>query len=222
MKNLLYKELRLCVPVQTWIFVALNCLCIIPNYPAVATLLYPLSGFSVLVSVAQSDRDPLYTSLLPVHKKDVVKAKMLLVCFLQIVSLLIAIPFAMVKRFVLSPMMPEESHYADIGFNLTSLGAALLLYGFYNLLFFPLYYKNPESRRIAPFLIPPFATALLGLVISAPFMAYEPAADFINDWSSPLSWGIRIASFIVGLAAFFLLSLWADKAAEKRFQKIDL
>ena len=35
MKNLLYKELRLCVPVQTWIFVALNCLCIIPNYPAV-------------------------------------------------------------------------------------------------------------------------------------------------------------------------------------------
>ena len=147
---------------------------------------------------------------------------MLLVCFLQIVSLLIAIPFAMVKRFVLSPMMPEESHYADIGFNLTSLGAALLLYGFYNLLFFPLYYKNPESRRIAPFLIPPFATALLGLVISAPFMAYEPAADFINDWSSPLSWGVRIASFIVGLAAFFLLSLWADKAAEKRFQKIDL
>ncbi|MGN1076268.1 MAG: hypothetical protein ACI4QP_04825, partial [Candidatus Enteromonas sp.] len=69
MKNLLYKELRLCVPVQTWIFVALNCLCIIPNYPAVATLLYPLSGFSVLFSVAQSDRDPLYTSLLPVHKK---------------------------------------------------------------------------------------------------------------------------------------------------------
>ncbi len=100
MKNLLYKELRLCVPVQTWIFVALNCLCIIPNYPAVATLLYPLSGFSVLFSAAQSDHDPLYTSLLPVHKKDVVKAKMLLVCFLQIVSLLIAIPFAMVKRFV--------------------------------------------------------------------------------------------------------------------------
>ena len=222
MKNLLNKELKLSVPHQTWIFVALNCLCIIPNYPAVATLLYPLSGFSVLFSVAQSDRDPLYTSLLPIHKKDVVKAKMILVCFLQIVSLLIAIPFAMVKRFVLAPMMPEESHYADIGFNLTSLGAALLLYGFYNLLFFPLYYKNPESRRVVPFLVPPFATALLGLAISAPFMAYEPAADFINDWSSPLSWGVRVASFLAGLVAFFLLSLWADKEAEKRFQKIDL
>ena len=77
MKKLLYKEIVLCTNVQIILFAAFALFILIPSWPPAVAFIYPLSGLLTLFPRGLANKDIEYTSLLPIKKTDIVKAKAL-------------------------------------------------------------------------------------------------------------------------------------------------
>ena len=140
MKNLLYKELRLCMVVQIPIFFLFALMLLIPNYP------YLVAGFficnAVFYSFSQSavDNDILFTALLPVSKKQAVAGKVRFVVLIQLCSLIVFIPMVFLNH-----TLNGEANAAGVDASLTFLGALLLVFGVFDLAFLPRFYKAPHK-----------------------------------------------------------------------------
>lgn len=220
MKNLLYKELKLCVPVQTWIFVFLSITIAIPSWPSLVSFFYPLAGLTVIFALGAANRDILYTSTLPIRKKDVVKGKTLLLSFMELLTILIAIPFGLLKVFVTS-IDTETIEYPDLGINMATFGFVFLLFGVFNLIVLPWFYKKPEGKNSVPFIVGDLLTIVLMGLIMTVFMVVPNLAAFINTYSGVALW-TQIGILVLGIAFFSLFTFVAEREAEKNFQKVDI
>ena len=221
MKNLLYKEIKLCIPHQVWIFVFLTCLIAIPTWPSLVAFIYPMSGFLSVFPIALANRDLLYTGTLPIDKSEVVLGKVLLLCFLELLCLLVSIPFGLVRNLVLAPMVPAESSYAELGVNMAMYGIVLIGFGIFNLIYFPRYYKSPDTKNVLASLLAYFCALSFYGVCSGVFMGVPGAATFINSYSGPGLW-TQLGVLALGIVCFCLFNLCAFKTSKKRFEKIDL
>ena len=101
MFNLLYKELRLAAHPNLFIFTALGVLVIVPAYPYGMVFLFGCLAPFITFMYGRETNDIYYTALLPVKKSDTVKAKFLLVILAQITQLMISLPFAVLRLYVL-------------------------------------------------------------------------------------------------------------------------
>lgn len=220
MKNLLYKELRLCVPIQTWIFVFLSITIMIPSWPSLVSFFYPLAGLTVIFALGAANRDILYTSTLPIRKGDVVKGKTLLLSFLELLTILISIPFGILRTFLIS-LDKGIVEYPELGINLATFGFVFFLFGIFNLIVLPWFYKKPEGKNSLPFIIGDLATMVLMGVIMAVFMAVPNAATFINTFEGLALW-TQIAILAFGIGCFFLFTFLSERKGEKNFQKVDI
>lgn len=220
MKNLLYKELKLCVPLQTWIFIFLSITIMIPSWPSLISFFYPLAGITVVFTLSNANRDLLYTSILPLRKKDVVKGKVLLISFLEIISMLVSLPFGFLKLF-LQKGLPEEQIYPELGFNLALYGFVFLVFGVFNLICFPWYYKKPEAKVTLPFLISDLVTILLISFIMAVFILFPEFASYVNSYELP-NLLTQIAILLGGLLSFLGFTFLANHLAQRNFQKVDI
>ncbi|HBB05634.1 MAG TPA: hypothetical protein DCZ41_03500 [Firmicutes bacterium] len=220
MKNLLYKELRLCVPIQTWIFVFLSITIMIPSWPSLVSFFYPLAGLTVIFALGAANRDILYTSTLPIRKGDVVKGKTLLLSFLELLTILISIPFGILRTFFIT-LDKEMVEYPELGVNIAMFGFVFFLFGIFNLIVLPWFYKKPEGKNSLPFIIGDLATMVLMGVIMTVFMAVPNAAAFINTFEGIALW-TQLGILLVGIALFSLFTFLALLEAKKAFQKVDI
>ena len=222
MKNLLFKEIRLCIPFQAWLFAAFSMFVMIPSWPALVAFVYPLAGFMTLFPIALANRDILYTSILPVKKTDVVKGKVMLVCFLQLVSILWSVPFGIIKAVFLAPNMPADQMYPELGVNFATYGFALIVFAIFNIIFLPWYYKKPDGRQNAAQLVAMFTAMGVMGIISGLFMAIPAWSTFINDFSNPTSLIVQFGILGLGIAIFFLFAVICTLWGGKRFKRVNL
>ena len=93
MKALLYKEFRLAMHPICYLFIFLfPFMILIPNYPLAISFIYILSTYPILflgANKGQQSNDLLYSTLMPVRKKDIVLARIITVITIQVVSILI-------------------------------------------------------------------------------------------------------------------------------------
>ena len=91
MKALIYKEMRLSMHPICYIFVALFPLMIlIPSYPLGIGFIYILACYPILflgANKGQQSNDLLYSTLLPVRKKDIVLARIITVIIITLIML---------------------------------------------------------------------------------------------------------------------------------------
>lgn len=220
MKKLLFKELRLCLTPQVIIFLCMSCLIVIPSWPSLTSFVYTFMAFIIVFPVAIANHDIEYTALLPIRKIDIVKGKVLLASFIEIVSILISIPFALTKVLLINPLMGPEGIYAELGINLVLYGIVLFLCGFFNLLFIPWYYKNPyktAKSQIFPTLIIIFLT----MVVMFVFMIFPQASAFVNSYTG-IALIVQFVSLGLGIAFFVLFNSLAFRLGAKKINSIDL
>ena len=74
MKTLLYKQFRLLCHPMTLIFCLFGAMVLIPNYPYSVTFFYVTLGLFFTFLNMREQKDLYYTALLPVPKRDAVKA----------------------------------------------------------------------------------------------------------------------------------------------------
>lgn len=137
MKNLLYKEFRLSMQPLVLIFFLGAFMLLIPNYMYLVPCFFTGNSIFNSIQINSANNDILYTALLPVSKRESVKAKYLFVVIIQLIMILLFIPMMFLNHKIVG--MPNKG---GIDACPAMLGGAFLTYAVFNLTFLPIYYKR--------------------------------------------------------------------------------
>ena len=235
MKALLYKEFKLAMHPICYVFIAsFPLMILIPSYPVAIGFIYVLTCYPVLflgANKGQQSNDLLFSTLLPVRKKDIVLARIFTVIIMQIAFILITSALLPVALFIQNaikegasanatndkmtiPGMPLESFAAMLGF-------VIIGYAVADLIFFPIYYKHGKSIVMSTlFTILGFVVYIGVVTIGLP---YVPGIDTllarlidIHD----LFW-VQFVILGVGILISFLIHWLTYKISAKRLEQVD-
>ncbi len=215
MKNLLLKEFKLSVQATSYLFLPLAAMLLIPNYPYYVAFFYQTLGIFFIFIIGNTNNDIFFTALLPIRKKDAVKARFETVLILELLQIIISIPFALLRYKLLA-----AENMAGMEANPALFGLVFGMFGIFNVIFLPMFYKTAYKAG-TPFLIACVAMTLF--VIAA-----EVAINLIPDWKTVLD--TTAAAYLPqqagvlagGLLLFALLNAIAYRKSVKNFEELDL
>ena len=228
MKALLYKEFKLAMHPICYLFVALFPLMIlIPSYPIAIGFIYILSCYPILflgANKGQQSNDLLFSTLLPVRKKDIVLARIITVVIMQVAFMAIMsclYPVASIARAYIAQQAVAQGQQVptDAGFGLNAytsvLGFAIIGYALADLIYFAVYYKHGKSIVASTLLTILGFVAYLGIfTIGLPFVPAYGAFFTNNIW-------IQIGFLVVAIAVSVLLHFVVYKVSSKELENVD-
>ena len=121
MFNILIKELKLSASSLSFFFIVFGLMFFIPGYPILCGVFFVTLGIFQSFQNARETNDILFSALLPIAKKDVVKGKLLFVCFVEICSLLLMGIVTVIRMTLLSDI-PAYTSNAMMNANFFALG----------------------------------------------------------------------------------------------------
>lgn len=216
MKDLFYKELKLAVHPTMWLFLLLSALVLIPNYPYYLVFFYSCLCIFFTCLQSRENRDFLYTALLPVSKRDVVRARFLTVAFFQLAQMLVTVPFAIWSL----RHNPAGGNSVGIECNVAFFGLSAVMMGGFNLCFFPPFYKTVQKIGWPLFYGGAFVTLY---ICAAETLVHIPCklAAFL-DSRDPEVIRKQLPLLLICLLVYALLTLLAMHRSEKHFEKVSL
>ena len=216
MKKLLKKEFTLCLHPAVPLFLALSALLLTPNYPYLVTFFYITLGIFFICMSGRENHDITLTMCLPVSRKELVTARILLSCILQMTQLLLCAVMVLIRPAVLGDL----TNAAGMDANAALLGEGLLTFALFNIIFFPAYYRDVRKVGV-PFVKASAALlAFVGLDIVCTY-----AVPFVRDTLDTLDPAHlpEKAVFAALCAAIYALVSWAAcRLSVKRFERLDL
>ena len=225
MKALLYKEFKLAMHPICYVFIFLfPFMILIPSFPLGVGFIYLLSAYPILflgANKGQQSNDLLYSTLLPVRKKDIVMARLLTVVFMQVayMALMAAIwPLASLIQGVIPSDMAHAPRNVGLGVSafVSLLGFGIIGFAVADLIFFPIYYRNGRSIVMSTLL------TILGFVVYlAVFTVVLP--ETIGAYKTFFTETPYVQFIFLGGAILlsFALHFFAYKASAKRLEKVD-
>ena len=228
MKALLYKEFKLAMHPICYIFVALfPIMILIPSYPIAIGFIYVLSCYPILflgANKGQQSNDLLFSTLLPVRKKDIVLARIITVVIMQVAFMAIMsclYPAASIARAYIAQQAVAQGQQVptDAGFGLNAytsvLGFAIIGYALADLIYFAIYYKKGKSIVASTLLTILGFIAYLGIfTIGLPFVPAYGEFFTNNIW-------IQIGFLGVSILVSVLLHVVVYKVSSKELERVD-
>jgi len=230
MKALLYKELKLAMHPICYVFIALfPFMILIPSYPIAIGFLYVLTCYPILflgANKGQQSNDLLYSTLLPIRKKDIVKARIMTVFLMHLVFIALTSALYPLAIFINNSINeaslatdPNASPVVVPGLGLHSyvlvLAIVIIGYAIADLIFFPIYYKNGKSIVMSTLMMILGFVLYLGIfTIGLPFI---PGLEWINE----LPLYVQFIILGVSLIIYIALHLVVYKVSYKRLEKVD-
>ena len=230
MKALLYKELKLAMHPICYVFIALfPFMILIPSYPIAIGFLYVLTCYPILflgANKGQQSNDLLYSTLLPIRKKDIVKARIMTVFLMHLVFIALTSALFPLAVFINNSINeaalaadPNANPVVVPGLGLHSyvlvLAIVIIGYAIADLIFFPIYYKNGKSIVMSTLMMILGFVLYLGIfTIGLPFI---PGLEWINE----LPLYVQFIILGVSLIIYIALHLVVYKVSYKRLEKVD-
>jgi len=215
MKNLLYKEFKLALSPFVYVVPLLGALLLIPEYPYFIALMYAFFiTIPNLFIIGRDQRDIEFSVLLPVRKKDVVKARFYSIIIIELIHIGVAAVFGVIKN-VLFPM--GNTVMMDV--NVAFFGFAFIMYGVYNIIFFPMFYKTAYKVGV------PVVIAMIGAIVFvglAELAVQTVPALRVLDGVQAGTLAYQLPLLAAGVLIFAALNALAYKASAKRFEIIDV
>lgn len=216
MKHLLYKELRLARHPTMFLFLLFSAMLLIPSYPYYVAFIYTcLSVFFVFLQ-GRENNDLSFTALLPVRKRDIVRARCLLVVLMQLAQVLVSLPCAIVGARI----NPLGGNAAGIEANAAFFGLVLVMYALFNLLFLPAFYRT--GYRVGRAFLFAGAAVLVYIVAAELLVQCVPALKASLDTFDPATRETRLFVLLLGAGLYAAGSLLACRLSERRFARVDL
>ncbi len=217
MKDLFSKELKLAVHPTMWLFLGLSTLVLIPRYPYYLTFFYSCLSVFFTCLQARENRDFLYTALLPVKKRDVVRARFLTVVFFQLLQILITVPLAIISIRI----NPVGGNSTGIEPNVAFFGLSALMMGGFNLCFLPEFYKT--VHKLSRPLLYGGSFVTLFIIVAEALAQYIPGpVSAYLDSREPAGMLRQLPLLLTGLALYALLTFAAMKRSERNFEQVSL
>lgn len=220
MKPLLQKEFKLGIPYAVYLYYLLTTLLLVPNYPSFVPLAFCFVTIWTLLNIQKSNRDITFTATFPVTKKEIVKSKLIVYSTLELLQIIIAIPFAVIAVLFIYPLAMPNGNPLGMDISFALFGVALLSFSVFNLVFFPLYFKN-VYRIGLPMLIAMLAGVAF-YVLTEILVQGIPSLTKLFDTTDPSAFGSQAILLAVGICVY-VLSLFASyRIAVKNFEKVNL
>ena len=134
MSALLRKEIRLSSMLLTWLFIGFGVMAMIPGYPILCGVFFITLGIYQSFQSAREANDILYSALLPVAKRDVVKGKYQFVMMVELCGFTLMAVLTILRMTILKDAAVYRQN-ALMNANLFYLGAALFVFGLFNVIF---------------------------------------------------------------------------------------
>ena len=227
MKALLYKEFKLAMHPMCYIFIAAFPLMIlIPNYPLFVGFIYILSCYPVLflgANKGQQSNDLLFSTLLPVRKKDIVMARIITVAIMQFTYMAILSCLLPVALLIQQSIIAQGEESITVGIPLQGFGSLLAIavvgYAIADLIFFPIYYKHGKSIVMSTlFTILGFVIYLSVFTLGIVFVPVVGPAYL--DFLTSKIW-VQFALLGGALILYFIIHYFVYKISAKRLEKVD-
>ncbi len=217
MRNIMLKELTLSASPLAYIFISFGLMFFIPGYPVLCGAFFVTLGMFQSFQASREANDIVFSALLPIAKKDVVKGKYLFVCLIEAGAFLLMLTAAAVRMTVLADSTVYRTN-ALMSANPFALGAALVIFGLFNLIFVGGFFKTAykQGRPFVIYIIACFIT--IGIAETLHHIpGFEKLDASVNDQP-----GLQLAMLAAGLAAFVIMTLLSCRRACYDFEKIDL
>lgn len=217
MYNLVMKDLK--IGVNPWFFVLplfTGALMLVPGW---IYFLVPLYFCWITVPNIfggfKSQNDLMFNMMMPVTKKDIVKARLTVIVILELMHLLIAMIFSI---FTLR-LYPNLTYYffsPHLGF----WGLCFIMLAIFNFVLLSMYYKTAYK----------YGAATTAAIIAA--MLFAGVAQWVgiqSPWMQDIFYGpgventsLQLSILIIGIVIFIAFILASYRIAVKRFVKVEL
>lgn len=217
MSNIFIKEVKLSASILAYLFTAFGAMFLLPGYPVLCGAFFVTLGIFQSFQYAREANDILFSALLPIAKKDVVRGRFLFVCFIEMCGFAVMAAAALLRMTVFSAAAVYRNN-ALMNANLFALGMALVIFGLFNLIFVRGYFKT-AYKFAGPFV--KYIIAAFAAIIIAEALHYFPGLAALN------AFGFENALLQLGLLAagggiYAAMTLMACKTACRTFETIDL
>lgn len=214
MKMLLYKQFRLLCHPMAPVFCLFGAMVLIPNYPYSVTFFYVTLGLFFSFLNMREQKDLYYSALLPIRKRDSVKASLLFAAAIELLSLAVTALFCLLS----CKLQPGKDNAVGLDANVMLLAVGFMLYAVFNIVFFPSLYRT--GYRVGGAFLKA-NVAMWPIILAVEAAVHIPALSWLDDTDGAANLR-QMPLLLAGAALYIGLTVWAYGCAAKRYEKVDL
>ena len=217
MRNILRKELKLSASPLSYFFILFGLMFFLPGYPVLCGAFFVTLGVFQGFQYAREANDIVFSALLPICKKDVVKGKYLFVCFIEACSLILMLFATLIRMTVLSNSAVYRTN-ALMNANLFAVAGALFVFGLFNTIFLGGFFKTAYKlgRPFITYIIVSFLA-----IVGFEALHHFPGLEVLNAFGFDCI-GLQFVLFFAGFSVFLIMTLLSYRSACGHFERIDL
>ena len=217
MRNVLRKEMRLSASILSYLFILFGLMFLLPGYPVLCGAFFVTLGIFQSFQTAREANDIVFSVLLPIAKRDIVKGKYLFVCLIEGCALLLMLLAVALRMTVLSESVVYRGN-ALMNANFFALGMACVIFGLFNLIFVGGFFKT-AFKFARPFVT--FIISCFLVVFAAEALHHVPGLEKLNAFGMD-DLALQLMMLAAGILIFLLMTVLSFRKACRRFEKIDL
>ena len=214
MKTLLYKQLRLACHPMTPVFCLSGIMLLIPNYPYSVAFFYVTLGLFFTFLNMREQKDIYYSALLPLRKRDTVRAAVAFTVLVELLSVVITALFCLLS----AKLQPGKDNAVGMDANLMLLGAGFVLYGVFNLVFFVC--LNRSGYKVGAAYLKA-NLALWPMMLLAEALPHFSSLVWLNRVDNQANLR-QIPILLFGMAVFAVLTILAYRRSARLYERVDL
>ena len=213
--KMLMKEWKLCMHLTGYIMLLCAALILEPGYPYGVSCFYMGLAIYFICLTARENRDAAYTLILPVSRRDAVRARILFCTVLEAADLLLMIVFILVKNAIGYTPNP-----AGLDANAALVGEGMIIFAIFNMVFFPNYYRDISKPGKA--FVFAAAAVFLWIILEVVGTYTLPFVRDVLDQPDPRHMSDKLLFTLGGLALFIAGTAWSVQSSAKKFEALDL
>ncbi len=217
MRNILKKEMRLSASILTYLFIPFGFMFLIPGYPILCGAFFVTLGIFQSFQSAREANDIVFSALLPIAKRDIVKGKYLFVCLAEAGAFMLMALSTVLRMTAFSEASPYRAN-ALMNANCFALGLALVIFGLFNLIFVGGFFTT-AYKFAKPFVA--FIIACFLVIFVAEALHHVPGLEKLNAFGTE-ELLLQLLLLAAGIAVFFLLTAVSYTGACRKLERIDL
>lgn len=214
MKTLLYKQLRLACHPMTPVFCLSGIMLLIPNYPYSVAFFYVTLGLFFTFLNMREQKDIYYSALLPLRKRDTVRAALAFTVLVELLSVVVTALFCLLS----AKLQPGKDNAVGMDANLMLLGTGFVLYGVFNLVFFICLYRS--GYKVGAAYLKANLT-LWPMMLLAEALPHFPSLVWLNQVDAQANLR-QIPILLFGVVVFAVLTMLAYRRSARLYERVDL
>ena len=217
MRNVLRKEMRLSASILSYLFILFGLMFLLPGYPVLCGAFFVTLGIFQSFQTAREANDIVFSVLLPIAKRDIVKGKYLFVCLIEGCAFLL-MTLSVLLRMTVFAQSEVYRVNALMNANFFALGMACVIFGLFNLIFVGGFFKT-AFKFARPFVT--FIISCFLVIFAAEALHHVPGLEKLNAFGTD-DLALQLTMLAAGILIFLLMTVLSFRKACRRFEKIDL